>query len=130
VLALTPVYAGILALAYAVLSGVVIRGRQHHRVSLGHGGNTVLERRIRAHGNFAEYVPFALLLLSLVESRGGAPWLVHALGLCLTAGRILHGYALLKPSPSLRCRVAGMVLTLAAIGSSGLACLVAAISGS
>ncbi len=37
---------------------------------LGDGGDPALLQRIRVHANFVEYVPFALLLLALVEMSG------------------------------------------------------------
>ena len=50
-----PWYAAALALIFVGLSIRVIRGRGLHRVNLGSGGVDDMERRIRAHGNFAEH---------------------------------------------------------------------------
>jgi hypothetical protein len=50
----TPGYAAILAIYYAVLSAWVVLGRATFRIHHGDGGNAELNRRIRAHGNFAE----------------------------------------------------------------------------
>ena len=57
----------------------VANTRRVMQVGLGTGNNVTLERRIRVQGNFAEYVPFALILLTFVEMQGSARWLVHAL---------------------------------------------------
>ena len=62
------IYAAPLAFLYIALAINVIRLRFKHRVSLGAGEVPKLERAIRAHGNFAEYVPFALLLIGLSET--------------------------------------------------------------
>jgi hypothetical protein len=65
-------YAGILALLYLVLTfrTIVLRGRL--RVTLGDGGSEALQRAIRAHANFGEYVPLALVLQLLLASTGAS----------------------------------------------------------
>ncbi len=46
---------------------------------------------MRVHSNFADYVPFALVLLYLVEIQGANPILVHGLCLaCWQAGCRVH----------------------------------------
>ena len=77
---ITPIYAGALALLFLVLSVNVVRTRRDSKVNIGDGGDQLLQRRIRAHGNFAEYVPLVLLLIVFAEVGGAAKWLVHALG--------------------------------------------------
>ena len=42
---------------------LMIRGRGRYQVTIGADRAPELERRIRVHANFAEYVPFTLLLL-------------------------------------------------------------------
>jgi len=58
------VYGAILGLIFIGLSAMIIRERRIAAVSLGAGDNEVLLRRIRAHANFAEYVPIALILMA------------------------------------------------------------------
>ena len=60
---ITPIYAGLLAIVYFLLSWRIISMRGPGGPSFGDGGDPVLLRRIRAHGNFAEYVPFLLIFL-------------------------------------------------------------------
>ena len=120
---ITATYAGLLGLVYIALSMNVIRTRRAAQVSLGSGGDELLQRRMRAHGNFAEYVPLALLLIALVETGGQAAWLIHSLGVALLLGRLLHGYALSSLSRRPAARVGGMMLTLAVIGITALTCL-------
>ena len=108
---IVPVYAAILTLIYVVLSMRVVRARQDLKVSLGAGGHSLLERRIRVHGNFAEYVPIALILAAFVEMQGWNAWFVHALCLAILIGRLAHGYAV--ANGILPPRVLGMVLTFA-----------------
>lgn len=107
-------YAAILAIIYVGLSAYVVRGRWQHRTALGHGPDAVLERRIRMHGNFAEYVPIALILLYMIEESGILPVYVHILGMMLLTGRIIHLMALYSAAVSKK-RVIGMVLTLSMI---------------
>jgi uncharacterized membrane protein YecN with MAPEG domain len=90
---ITPIYAGLLALWFFVLSYRVIRLRGHG-ASLGDGGNPELLRRIRAHGNFSEYVPFILLMIGMLELSHFPAILLHVLGITLLVARLLHGYAL------------------------------------
>ena len=54
---ITSLYSGIIGLLLVILSARVILTRRRLRISLGSGGDAVLERRIRAQGNLAEYVP-------------------------------------------------------------------------
>lgn len=88
----TMLYAGILALWFLALSYHVVRGRS--KVSLGDGGDPELLRRIRGHGNFAEYTPYILLMIGMLELARLPLWAIHALGITLVAARLLHGIAL------------------------------------
>ncbi len=111
----TAIYASLLALLFIYLSFCVIRLRRSVQVGVGDGGDKLLQRAIRVHGNFAEYVPFALLLVGIAEFNGlGAFWL-HFMGIALLAGRALHAYGVSKPKEDLRIRVAGMVLTFSVL---------------
>jgi hypothetical protein len=87
----------------------VIRLRRVNKVALGAGGFSDLEGAIRAHGNFAEYVPLGLVLLGLFESHSVHPVFVAGLGGLLALGRFLHERALSQSN--LKLRVQGMMLT-------------------
>ncbi|MEZ5818794.1 MAG: MAPEG family protein [Hyphomicrobiaceae bacterium] len=118
-MSVTPVYAAILTLLFVVLSLRVIFSRRSGGTSLGDGGDDQLLRRIRVHGNFAEYVPLALLLMALMELRGLPRPYLHLVGLPLISGRLLHAYGV-----SLGvgwARVAGMALTFATLVAAALA---------
>lgn len=95
-LEIAALYAGVNILILLALAYVVVAGRQRHNIVLGDGGNEAVGRAIRAHANAAEYIPAALVgivLLALLEPA--APlWLLHASGVSLTLGRILHGVGL------------------------------------
>jgi hypothetical protein len=121
---LTGLYAGLAGLLLLLLSVRVIRRRVAARVSLGDGGDAELLRHIRAHANFCEFVPLALILIALVETAGTAPWVVHALGAALIAGRAAHAWAI--PADSLRGRQIGMMLTFAVLAVASVICIVQA----
>lgn len=67
-LPITTGYAALLALLLLALSMRVVDGRRRFGVNLGDGGNAAMQRRIRAHANFIEYVPLLLILLALLEA--------------------------------------------------------------
>jgi uncharacterized protein len=86
------------------------------------GGDEPLLRRIRAHGNFVETAPMALLLLALLELRGlGAAWL-WGIGICLVLGRLFHLAGILNKQ-AMWSRLVGMVLTLCVLSLQGVLCL-------
>ncbi len=116
----TAFYSGILGLFLVVLSIRVILARRSLSVSLGSGGHEVLERRIRAQGNLAEYGPTALILIGLLEIDGSPAFVLHALGLMLVGGRLLHGWTFSFTTGNTFGRTGGMVLTLMAIGFASL----------
>ncbi len=121
-MAITAFYAALLAALFLLLSIRVIGWRRMQRVEIGDGENRELLRRIRVHANFAEYVPFTLLLMALAESMAPPRPLLHLVGLILVAGRILHAYGLSQTPHIVRYRVWGMGLTFAALGIAALIC--------
>ncbi|WP_297771881.1 MAPEG family protein [uncultured Roseovarius sp.] len=122
-LTVTPLYAGLLGLLFVILSIRVITTRFTARVTLGDGDDKMLGKRIRVHGNFAEYAPMALILLTLAELQGAPLWVVHLLGLMLLAGRVIHAIGLGRTPQIMLLRRAGMILTFAMIAISALACI-------
>lgn len=109
------IYAGLNLIILIVVAFLVVRLRQRHKISLGDGGNEALTRAIRAHGNAAEYIPAGLVgltLLALSDSAVLPFWYIHAAGLSLTAGRILHPVGI--HAGVLMWRALGMQLTLLA----------------
>lgn len=119
-LSVTSLYASMLTILFIVLSGRVIMLRMKNGVGLLDGGVTDLTRAIRAQGNFAEYVPLALILLVLMELAGTPSAPLHAYGIALFTGRVLHAFSVVvnetrsdtKRYGTYRFRTAGMVLTL------------------
>lgn len=123
-LQITALYAGIFALIYIGLSARVALTRRRVRVSVFDGGNAELGRAIRQHGNFGEYVPFALILMALIELNGGAVWLVHGLGASLLVARLVYLNALKGiTGATFTCRIIGMTLTWLVITVAALVAL-------
>jgi uncharacterized protein len=119
---LTMLFAGLCALLQCALTVLVIVRRVQANVTLMDGGDTPLLRRIRAHGNFTETVPLALILLALLELRGLPPTWLWALGSCLLLGRVLHATSLLTNGAKWS-RLAGMALTLTVLSVGGFLCI-------
>lgn len=82
-----------------------------------------LQRKVRAHGNFAEYVPQGLLLILALELLQAQEWLVWLLGSSLTIARLAHAYGLItKYGPSIN-RAIGFFLTWFVYLIGSIACL-------
>lgn len=121
-------YAGLNALILLLLSLWVTRARRSHKVLIGDGGNPALLRAQRAHGNAAEYIPIVLVLLLALAGLKASGLLLHAIGLALTFGRVLHGIGLNTSSNLSVGRALGMVLTWAALLVGAVACLYYALA--
>ena len=126
-LSATPIYAGVLGLIYIYLSFRVVGRRKSLQLALGDGGDTELLRRLRVHGNFAEYVPLVLILTLMCELQGAPVLLVHALGLAFTIGRVSHAYGVSQPKEQLIFRMTGMILTFATLTISAVTGIVLAV---
>ncbi|MEX0952111.1 MAG: MAPEG family protein [Gammaproteobacteria bacterium] len=111
----TPAYAAILALVFVFLSVLTINKRRSAGAAIGDGGQVQLQRAIRVHANFAEYVPFALLLIYFLEISSRIDWLIHILCLVLISGRLLHAYGVSQARENLRYRITGMAMTFTVI---------------
>lgn len=125
----TPLYAGLLALWFLVLSLRVVGARRSQQISLSDGGDPRMLRLIRAHANFAEYVPLTLVLLGVLELSHFSRYLLHLVGALLLVGRLLHSYAIGFTERFMMGRIIGMLLTFAAILVAALACLYQAVLG-
>ncbi len=128
-MSILPIYAALLAILFVYLSLRTIRARRRLGIGLGHAESPVLFRAIRVHANFAEYVPFALLLIFLVESSGANPLVVHALGIALLVARLSHAYGVSQQQENFRFRVFGMATTFAVLLLSASYLLVVAAIG-
>lgn len=94
-LPITSILAALYALMMVALSLLVSLRRRNLWVVHGDANDDILRRRIRAHGNFIEYAPMALLIVALLEYRGSPNLLIGGLALCFLVSRLLHAYGML-----------------------------------
>ena len=123
-------YGAVLGLLAATLTVRVIVNRVRLGVGIGDGGKPALAQAIRAHGNFAEHAPLALLLIVLAEAVGAHHGLIHGLGATLIVARIASAVGLsrsLGPTPP---RQAGAGLTIVVTAASSLLILYRLVAGS
>ena len=123
-----PTYAAIFALVFVFLSFRVIKARRQEKIAIGVGGSAVVERAMRVHANFAEYVPFALLLLSFIEQKGAHFLYVNFLCLLLLVGRSVHIFGVSNENENFRYRIHGMLMTFATIVLAAITLLLMAIA--
>ncbi len=55
-----------------------------------------LVRKVRAHGNFVEYVPLGLLFILALELMRSPNWLLWLLAATLTVGRIVYAWGVIN----------------------------------
>ena len=118
-LPLTSLTTALLMMGYMALTVRIMLLRRQHNISLMDGDNPHFQRLLRAQGNFAEYMPFALLALLLLELQGAAFLPLSLLAATLVVGRASHAYGLLIGEPNykdFRGRVFGMVCTWTPLG--------------
>lgn len=94
----TALYAALAGFMVLGLAGLVVKARWRYGTSLGIGTEPGMERAVRVHANFIEYVPLALLLLLVAELNGISASLLHAAGILLLVSRTLHAYGLSQRS--------------------------------
>jgi hypothetical protein len=110
-LLITSIIASALTMIFIKLSFAVIGLRRKNKVGLGSGGHDDLERANRAQGNFAEYVPFGVILIACLELNGAPWWLITIPGIALIIGRLIHAKGMNTPPPDFSKRVLGMQFT-------------------
>ena len=115
---ITSLFAGLLTLMMVPLSLQISLRRAGLKTAFGDADDETLRRRIRAHGNFVEYVPVGLIALGLVEWNDGPPLFVWGLGVALLLARLLHSYGMLYTSTP-NFRGAAMLLQHAAFLAAG-----------
>jgi uncharacterized protein len=105
-------YVALGALLIVVLAARVIWLRNTRKVGIGSGGDADLARAIRVHANAVEYLPVALLLLTLLAYEQTRSWLLHLFGIVLIVARVLHAIGLSGHAGRSFGRATGIVLTL------------------
>lgn len=121
---ITFIYAAVLGLIFVALSVKVVVTRGRKKLDFGDGGIADVQLAVRTHGNFAEYVPFALLLLLGTEMLQWPVWIIHTLGGVLIFARIIHAYGLKSKQSPTAGRVVGATLTWLVIAITSILILV------
>ncbi len=116
-------YVGLFGLMLIFLSLRVSFVRRDERIALGDGDNIALRRRIRAQGNFIEFVPIALLLLVLAEHTGMGSLYIHIFGIILLAARVAHAYGISQVTEPFIFRMTGTIATQSVIAILALYCI-------
>lgn len=114
---ITGLYAALSTLLILVLAARVIAYRRSHKIGLGDGGDAELRKRMRAHGNAIEYLPFGLLLLLVLELNQTLPLLLHVFGCTLLAARLAHAWGVSHHQGISPGRLTGVVLTFLVLGA-------------
>lgn len=114
-LTITPLYVALAAIVLLVLTVRVILLRRRLAIGLGTGGDAELEKAVRGHGNFTEYAPIGLIVLASAELSGAAGAWIHAIGILLIGGRLLHAWGLSQSRGRSIGRSTGIVLTVTAL---------------
>jgi uncharacterized membrane protein YecN with MAPEG domain len=117
-LEISPLFAALFALVQVPITVAVGYRRVQTNVHFLDGGDTALLRRMRAHANFTETVPMALIAMAAAEYHSAPSWLLLAGGSALVCGRALHYVTLLRSGFGIG-RAVGMVLTLLPILAFG-----------
>ncbi|MCB1552385.1 MAG: MAPEG family protein [Xanthomonadales bacterium] len=121
------IYAGLGGLINLWLIWGVVDQRRALQIGLGDGGSELLLRRMRMHANAMENLPLQLVLLVLLEASGGPAFAVHAGGIAIVAGRLLHMQGMHRRSGRSFGRFYGTLLSMVAtLGLSVLLLLRAA----
>jgi uncharacterized membrane protein YecN with MAPEG domain len=129
---ITAGYLALLALLYAVLGLQVSRLRRGNRVLFGDGDNIKLRSAIRAHANFAEYVPIIALMVAMLEMSGLSARWVHLLMAALLLARLLHPLGMYVGPRTWQfqiCRVGGISLTITVLIAAALLILSRLVAG-
>ena len=113
----TALYAALNAIFNIFLAWRVADLRGKHKVSIG--DHPALNVAIRTHGNNAEFVPLALIMLLITELCGAPSVVLHIFGGTLLVARVAHWYGLPRKAPN-PFRFFGVAATwLVIAGASG-----------
>ena len=82
--------AAVFGLLHVIFTLRVGNYRFKSRISLGDGGDPEMRNRVRAHGNFIENVPIAVLLILLNDLDGAQDNTLILMGSILLISRLTH----------------------------------------
>ncbi|MCZ8323446.1 MAG: MAPEG family protein [Novosphingobium sp.] len=98
--------------------------RSKAAISIGTGGNELLDRRMRAQLNFAENTPWVLFLIAGIElAEKGGQWLAIVGGVYML-GRVAHGLGMDGTSFAKGRMIGTLITMLTLLGLAVVAVLV------
>jgi uncharacterized membrane protein YecN with MAPEG domain len=119
-------YAAVLGLLGAALTINVVVNRGRAKATSGDGGAPALAQAIRAHCNFIEQAPLALIVIALGEAAGMRPLMVNLLGAGLVVSRLTAALTLSRTLQVVtRLRVFGASLGVLVLVSASIGALLA-----
>ncbi len=118
---ITLMYASIFAFFALVLSFKAgsFRGSTGISVLFGEPSNMELAQRVRAHQNFLEYVPMAVIVMGAIELNDGSDMFLYVCGDLLIIARIAHAIGIRHDNMAHKGRL---------IGAGGTALITLALS--
>lgn len=122
---ISAVYAALLGLLGAALTVNVIVNRVRSKIDAGDGGIAKLAQAIRAHANFVEQGPLALIVTAFAEASGTPIVMVHVLGAALLAARLASAYALNRSLGQSPLRQFGGGMSILVVTAGAIAILLA-----
>lgn len=122
-------YIGLNLLILPVLMMRVGQVRMAKKVNLGDGGDSGLFARIRAHANFTETTPFALIGLIGLAMMSAPSILLHIFGAGFTIGRLAHAHGMAAKNAAGQGRVVGALLSLLTFVGMGAFLIYKAFTG-
>lgn len=127
-LSISATYAAALAFYFIAWSFHVSFTRARTGVRTGDGGNPTMLTAMRQHGNLAEFMPFALVMMAFGEARGLSPLWLHTSGMFLIAGRLIHPFGITNEGGPIAARAIGQISTYLATLIPAAAILLARLS--
>lgn len=100
ILPVTLTIAAALAVVNLWLAFRIVPTRMRDNIMVGDAGDDRLSARMRAHANFTEYAPLALILFGLIELAGGSVTVLWILGVIFVVARLLHPFGMDRPTPN------------------------------
>jgi uncharacterized protein len=117
-------YAGLNAILLVVLAiNTGARRGAQKAIDPGAIGDAALTRAIRAHANFAETAPLALIMLAALALTDTAALPIHILGATFTFARVVHALGMMQPKHPNLLRFVGNILSWLVLLGGGLLCL-------
>ena len=113
-LIISPLFVALLVVIQFGLTAFVGAYRVKSGIDFLDGGDVTMTRRMRAHGNFTETIPIALIAMALAELGGAPAALLWGGGALLVVGRLIHVHAIVTRGMA-PGRAIGMAMTFLAM---------------